>query len=307
MRTNFQIEDFRLFVNIADTQSLTRGADRSFISVPAASHRVKKMEENLGIKLLVRTPRGMTLTQAGRVYLKHAQKVLSQLEQFSGALQPYADGVQGSVRLAVNTTAMTEFVPDVLGRYLSRNPNIMVEARELLSSEIVTRIASDTADIGIISGDVVTDDVATMHLTTNRLVVIVPRQHELASRDAVNFREILDYDYVALATGAATQSFLDAAAEALHTRLRKRVEASGYDAIRRMVAAGAGVSIIPNLTVERLRLGDECVVLELDELWAEREFQLCLPEGRKLPTFTQALVEDLLAFFETSTITQTGS
>jgi len=75
MATHFDITDFRLFINIAETSSLTRGAERSFLSVPATSNRIKNLEDNLGMRLLERSPQGVTLTNAGKTYLQHARVI----------------------------------------------------------------------------------------------------------------------------------------------------------------------------------------------------------------------------------------
>lgn len=96
MAMHFDITDFRLFINIAETSSLTRGAERSFLSVPATSNRIKNLEDNLGMRLLERSPQGVTLTNAGKTYLQHARIILSQLEMLTGDLQQYAEASRAS-------------------------------------------------------------------------------------------------------------------------------------------------------------------------------------------------------------------
>ena len=114
--THFDFADLRLFIHIAQENSLTRGAERVHMSLPAASTRIKNLEEALGAKLLYRASNGVTLTPPGQVLLQHALDVQRQMEHLCSDLQEYAQGVKGHVRLFANTTAITEFLPGVLSR-----------------------------------------------------------------------------------------------------------------------------------------------------------------------------------------------
>src|SRR3546814_13371220 len=95
----------------------TRGAERCFLSLPAASNRVKNLESHLGTALFYRSSQGVTLTPSGEAFVRHARVVLRQLEHLRGDIQEYASGVKGRVRVYANTTAMHEFMPNIqIGR-----------------------------------------------------------------------------------------------------------------------------------------------------------------------------------------------
>ena len=94
---HFDLVDLRLMVHIADANSMTRGAELSFISLPAASTRIKNLEEGIGTKLLYRTSQGVTLTPPGQALVTHARTVLSQLEHLRGDMQEYVRGIKGHV------------------------------------------------------------------------------------------------------------------------------------------------------------------------------------------------------------------
>src|SRR5690606_38944249 len=121
----------------------------SCLSVPAASNRVKNLESHLGTALLYRSSQGVTLTPSGEAFVRHARLVLRQLEHLRGDMQEYAQGIKGCVRICVNTTAMNEFIPPVLERYLVGHPDVNIELRERLSHQVVKAIADGAADVGI--------------------------------------------------------------------------------------------------------------------------------------------------------------
>ncbi len=131
MSIQFDLVDIGLMVHVAETNSLTRGADLSHISAPAASTRIKHIEIRLGTRLLDRTSRGVTLTPAGQAFLHHGRQVLHQLERLQADLQEYSKGAKGHVRLFANTNATSEFLPAVLRTYLTGHPNVNVDLRNV--------------------------------------------------------------------------------------------------------------------------------------------------------------------------------
>src|SRR3546814_5688868 len=146
MRMHFDLIDMQLLVNIAEEQSLTKGAERSFLSLPSASLRIKTFEETLGAKLLYRKKQGTTLTPVGETVLHHAKTVLAQLERLRGDLHEHSDGFKGHIRLYANATSISASLPDVLREYLARHPNVDITLREKLSDAGARAVADGSAD-----------------------------------------------------------------------------------------------------------------------------------------------------------------
>src|SRR3546814_1553667 len=117
MRANFNLVDLQLLIYIAEEQSLTRAAERSNLSLPAASMRIKLFEESVGEKLLFRNKQGVTLTPTGDTVLKHARIVLNQLEALRGDLHEHVEGFRGHIRMAANATSINATLPLVLRQY----------------------------------------------------------------------------------------------------------------------------------------------------------------------------------------------
>src|SRR5215469_1334856 len=192
----FDLVDLKLFANIAETNSLTHGAERSYMSLPSASERVKKIEERLGAKLLYRNQQGVTLTPAGQVFLHHARLVLRQLMHLRADLRGYVEGMKGLIRIFATTTAMYEFLPTALSAYLSQHPDLNVDLREHASDDIVRAVGEGMADIGIISGSVTAEGLEVLPYRKDRLVLATPLRHAIAGRESISFAEILKFDHV---------------------------------------------------------------------------------------------------------------
>ena len=204
MALHFDLVDLRLMVRVAEANSLTRGAEASHISLPAASTRIKNLEESLGLKLLYRTSQGVTLTPPGQAFVQHARTVLAQLEHLSGDLQEYAKGIKGHLRVYANTTALGEFLPPVLKGYLLAHPDVNVDLRERLSHDIVRAVSEGQTDIGIVAGLVRTENLQTLPYRRDRLVLVVPAGHPLDGQMQVDFADTLALDHVGLHEASAT-------------------------------------------------------------------------------------------------------
>jgi DNA-binding transcriptional LysR family regulator len=289
---HFDLVDLRLFVHVADTRSVTRGAERGHLSVPAASIRIKNLEENVGAQLLSRGRQGVTLTPAGQAFAHHARLVLLQLDHLRSDLHEYAQGIKGHLRVYASTTAITEFLPAVLSRYLATHPDVSVDLRERLSSDIVRAVGEGQTDIGIVSGSVRAQGLEVIPYREDRLVLAVPAGHALASRRSVAFSETLALPHVGLHEASAIHAFLHQIARDLHrTTLRLRIEVGNFEAACRMVEAGVGVSILPQSAARRHRAHMDLRILQLKDDWALRKLQVVVRSFELLPSFARELVE----------------
>ncbi|WP_427306078.1 LysR substrate-binding domain-containing protein [Cupriavidus sp. H39] len=290
----FDLVDLKLFTHIAEAQSLTGGAQRSHLSLAAASTRIKNLEEHVGVKLLSRSSQGVKVTGAGETLLAHARRVLRQLEQLSGDLQEYAAGVKGHVRVFANTTAMSEFLPAVLRSYLVSHPDVTIDMHERLSPDIVRAVQEGIVDIGIIAGNVRTEGLQVMPYRRDRLVLATALSHPLAERGRVDFIDTLDYDFIGLPEDSAIHNFLKRAAADLQRSLRWRVQVSNFETACRMIEANVGLGVLPETTARRHARSMALRIVQLNDEWAERQLQICVADLDALPLFARKLVDLLV-------------
>ena len=290
---HFDLVDLGLFRHVVEAGSITHGAERAHLALAAASTRIRAMEDGLGAKLLVRSRTGVTPTSAGRMLLAHARTILVQAERLREDLGSFAGGLAGEIRILSNTNALTEFLPDALGRFLARHPNLTVSLEERLSDEIVGLVAEGTADIGIVAGTVDTAALETFPFRSDRFVVAVARAHPLARQTSVSFADVLPLDVVGLDRASALQRFLSAKAARAGRPLRLRVQLRSFDAVCRLVEAGVGVGIVPETTARRAEKTSDIAVVPLDDPWAERDLTICVRDYGGLSPSARLLVDAL--------------
>lgn len=291
---HFDLTDMHLMVNVASAQSMTKGAERTFLSLPAASNRVKNLEARLGTMLFYRSSQGVTLTSSGEAFVRHARIVLRQVEHLRGDMREYASGLKGRVRIYANTTAMNEFMPNVLGAYLSKHPDVNIELRERLSYQVVQAVADGTADIGVTAQDAGDANVEFLPYRSDRLVLVTHQDHPLAVHASIDFNDTLSYDYVGLSEFSAIHAFLLHAADELGRVLRFRVEVSNFEAVCRMIAAGVGIGITPQRAAQRYVESMPLKLIELNDDWALRQMRICVRRFDTLPVFAKELVSLLV-------------
>jgi DNA-binding transcriptional LysR family regulator len=292
----FDLVDLRLVLHVAEAASITHGAARAGMALASASERIRAMEEVLGVPLFDRKRRGVSPTPAGAALVHHARLVTLQLERMRGELNQHATGLRGRIRLLSNTAATLEFLPSMIGPFLSAHPNIDLDLEERPSSEIVRAVAGGLADIGIVADAVdAAAELETFPFVEDRLVVVTPRRHALGKRRQIAFHEALQHDFVGLVAGSALQDHLsDHAARAGH-RMKLRVRLPGFDAVCRVVESGIGVAVVSQSAALRCRKTMAINVIPLTDPWALRHLRICLRDLAALPAHAQSLVEHLRA------------
>src|SRR6185369_12007564 len=282
-------------VRIAESNSLTRGAESSHISLPSASTRIKNLEESIGIKLLYRTSQGVTLTPPGQALVHHARLVLGQIESLRGDMQEYAKGIKGHLRVFANTTALGEFLPPVLGAYLLSHPDVNIDLKERLSHDIVRAVTEGQTDIGIVAGHVRTENLEVLPYRQDRLALVVPIAHSLARTDSIDFEQTLDFDHIGLQETSAIHAFLRQVCDGLHRRLPLRIQVGNFEAACRMIEANVGVGILPESAARRHAQSMAIRIVPLKDEWSLRALLICMRKLDALPGFARDLVDLLVA------------
>ena len=291
----FDLVDLRLFCEVVDAGSITRGAERSALALAAASTRIRNMEDALGAPLLERSRQGVTLTPAGRTLLKHARTILSQTARLREDLGAYAGGLSGEVRLLANTNALTEFLPEALSRFLAGHPHVSVNLEERLSDEIVGLVAEGVGEVGIVAGTVDMGSLETFPFRSDRFVVVSSAIHPLAQLSSTTFADVLGFDLVGLDRASSLQRFLSTKAAREGRPLRLRVQLRSFDAVCRLVECGVGVGVVPETTARRAARTMSLGIVELTDDWARRDLTICVRDLSQLAPYARELVKSLRA------------
>ena len=291
---HFDLADLRLFIHIAESPSLTQGARRAHLSPAAASARIKALEAQFDSRLLYRDSRGVELTPAGHKLLQHVRLIMRQVDYLKSEFTEYGTDSAGHIRIFANTTAVTEFLPEVLAGFLAERPGVTVDLQERLSRDIVRGVLDGSTDMGIIAGPVQAEGLQVLHFSTDRLLLAVPIGHPLAGEAQVTLRQTLAYQHIGLHEGSTLLTFLRDQVEKLGGQLSLRIQVSSFEAVCRMIEAGVGIGIIPESAARRHSRTMQLALVTLDEPWAVRERSILVRELDALPGSVRALIATLV-------------
>ena len=294
MSTHFDFTDMRLVIHIAEASSLTAGAERACLSLPAASSRLKRFEESLGLKLFHRTAQGLTLTPAGKVVLQSAREVQQELERLCGELHQFTRGLKGTLRLHAETIAINEDIPLLLPSFLAKHPDIDIELRERNCEDIVRAVSEGAADIGIVSCDVRGGGVQLIPYRLDRLVAVFSPRHALAKLKKVDFVQALKHEHVALSEDCAISQLLSRRAAECQSGIGVRTRVSNFESACRIVEVNAAIAVMPESAALRYGKTMRLQYAPLADAWAQRQLSLCVKNAEQLPVFARRLVDLIL-------------
>ena len=289
----FDLVDLQLFVAVAETRSITNGALRVHLALASASERIKGLEAAFGVTLLRRGRRGVELTPAGESLLDHARVVLHNVEAMRGDLAAFSRGVKATVRLLANTSGLSEYLPKALAAFLSQHPHISIDVEERESGEIANAILSGAAELGLAAEHTLPDSIERIPFSEDRLVLVTARHDELANRRQVDFREVVERDFVGLIASSAFHAHVTGHAARLGVRLRFRARLNNFDAIGQMVAAGIGVAVMPDVAAKRCARSMKINVIRIKDTWANRRLVICARSFKSLPRPVRQLADHL--------------
>lgn len=290
---HFDIADLRLFAHLSEERNLTRGASRAALSPAAASARLKSLESQLGQRLFYRDSRGLSLTPAGEILLRHARIILRQVEHVRSDLMSQGSEGAGHFRIFANTTAITEALPDMLAKFMGERPRVTVDIQERNTREVVRGILDSAADVGVVAGPIAASGLQTQCFSTDRMVLVVPGSHPLAGRRTMEFVDAIEFPHVGLRE-STLQDFLAETVGGLNRRLDMRVLMGSFESMCRMIEAGVGIGLLPESAAQRYLRGTNLQVIQLSDGWALRERRVVYRDLEALPGCARAFVEALV-------------
>ena len=289
----FDLTTLHLVLAIADTCSITRGAERENLALAAASKRLSDLEARLGVALFKRHARGVEPTEAGRALVRHVRNLDMQLHALESEVVEFAHGIKGHLRIVASAGAISECLPPDLASFLQTHPQIRISLEDQTSAEVQAAVAEGRADVGIFVPPLLDNRLQTHLYRRASLAAIVPADHPLAQRQSVRFAALLDHDIVGLHHGAAAHELMRAEAEGQGRPLKARLQVRGFDGIAQLVEAGLGVAVMPAEVAARLARVFALTVLRLDEPWAQRRYLLAVRQQDVLPNVVQRFVDAL--------------
>ncbi|MGN6519787.1 MAG: DNA-binding transcriptional regulator OxyR [Dokdonella sp.] len=244
------VRDLRYLVSLAEHRHFGRAAEASFVSQPTLSTQIRKLEEELGVALVERTPRKVLLTEVGREIAQRAREVLNEVEQIRAIARRTLDPESGTVRLGIFPTLGPYLLPHVVPRIRARFPRLELLLTEEKTEVVLRLLREGRLDAGILALPIHDDQLHQEFLFEEDFVLAVPEAHPLATHASLKLDELADQNLLLLEDGHCLR---DQALEVCHlagASERSGFRATSLETLRQMVAAGVGITLLPNLAVQ---------------------------------------------------------
>jgi DNA-binding transcriptional LysR family regulator len=249
MPINFDLNDLQAFRAVAELGNFHRAADSVHLSQPAFSRRIEKLEQALGVRLLERTTRSVTLTTVGRDFERKVRELLDDLDNMLLGVRGGAAMRMGEVTVACVPSTVYYYVSQVIGRYHALCPRVRVKIFDAGANDVLSAVVRGEADFGLNFIGAQEGGLEFATLVEERFVAACPRDHPLASMRKVTWKQLAEYDYISVSRASGNRLLLDQALAGVEGRPQSIYETQHVMTMLGLVEAGLGVAAVPAMAM----------------------------------------------------------
>lgn len=281
-----ELSQLETFLAVAEEHSFSRAAVRMHRTQPAISQVIRKLEEETGEILFDRSARDGALTSAGELLQSYALRLLALRREANSALRELRSLERGQLTLAANEYTCLYLLP-LLDAFRRLHPHIDVTVQRSLASRIPEELALRTFELGVVSFRPDAKRFRSIAVYSDTLAFVVHPGHRFATQSRVSIAELGDESFVAHNVSSPLRRQVIETFERHRRPLNIHVEMPTIEAIKRFIAMGNGVALLPRLTVQRELDTGELIAVPVDELHVRRVLRLT---HRKEATLSHAAV-----------------
>ena len=285
-----EFHQLRYVCAIADTGSFSRAAERCHVAQPSLSQQVLKLEEDLGSRLFDRLGRSVRLTEAGRAFLPHARTILQQMEAARTGVEDKRTDVRGSVAVGVIPTIAPYLMPRCVAAFSRKYPDARLRIVEETTPVLVESLRNLSIDVAILSLPLRHKEFDVFPLRTEPLYAALPKDHAKARAMGLSLKELRGEQFVMLRDGHCFRDVSVAACSRAKVNPRVAFESGQFSSLLGMVAAGVGVTLVPEMAVDKT---SPCTFVRISDAKASRTIVTAVLRGRSFNRVQQAFFKHL--------------
>ena len=244
---DIKLKDLRYLVAVADTGHFGKAAERCFVSQPTLSAQLKKLEEYLGVPLIERQPRGALLTPAGSEIVERARRIIEASDEVVDIARTHKDPLAGRLRVAFLPTIGPYLLPIVVPKLRKALPRLELMLYEYQTAPMLEKLRAGELDLGILALPIEIDGLVTRPLYDEPFVVAAPAHHPLADKKQIRVEDLSGATLLLLEDGHCLRDQALDVCNRIDAEEKQDFRATSIETLRQMVAAGAGVTLQPEL------------------------------------------------------------
>jgi len=285
-----EFHQLRYVCAIAETGNFSRAAERCKVAQPSLSQQILKLEKDLGAKLFDRLGRSVRLTEAGRVFVHHARAILEQMEMARSSVADKNADLRGSVAVGVIPTVAPYLMPGYTTAFAKNYPDAKLRIVEETTSVLVEGLRDLSIDVAILALPLRHKDLELFPIRTEPLFAVLRKDHPRACAESLALNDLRGESFVMLRDGHCFRDLSIGACT--HARITPNIafESGQFSSLLGMVAAGVGVSLIPEMAIDR-NIG--CRYVRISDTQATRTIVAAVLRTRSFNRVQQAFVSGI--------------
>lgn len=290
---NATLHQLKVFEAVARHSSFTRAAEELFLTQPTVSMQVKQLAKAVGLPLFEQVGKRLYLTEAGKELYTTCQEIFDRLAQFETTIANLKGLKQGTLRLAVVTTAKY-VIPRLLGPFCQRYPGVDVSLTVTNHEHVIDNLIDNRDDLYILSQPPEDLDVSIHPFLENPLVVLAQRNHPLSQEKHIPLKRLSEEPFIMREPGSGTRKSVQKLFEDQGLGLRVKLDLGSNEAIKQAIAGGLGISVLSLHTLALEGTESPLTVLDVENFPIQHYWYVVYPAGKQLSIIAQAFFEYLL-------------
>lgn len=245
-----ELWQLRTFREVADTLNFTKASEKLNLTQSAISHQIKALEAEFGVPLFIRAKRGVILTDAGKIALEYAERILEETEEMRERVAGLEKRLKGRVRVAAATQALVYLFAPLFEEFMDAHENIELVFRTTTATEqTVEDILNGVADVGFASLAVYSPNLEVAELFDDELVLVVGKKHRLSKQTEIKINELQKERWILFERGASIRRATDDFFTKLNIKPETALESNDTYFVKLMIEQGLGISLLPSWAI----------------------------------------------------------
>ncbi|MDF2000666.1 selenium metabolism-associated LysR family transcriptional regulator [Peribacillus frigoritolerans] len=245
------MDPLKVFVTVIEQKNFSRAGDILNLSQPGVSLHIRNLENELGTKLIYRSPKQVQITEPGKILYRHAKQMLNHYETAKREINEFNNVVSGTMKIGASFTIGEYYLPKVLAEFATQYPMVDIQIIISNSNDVIQGIRSNKLDIGLIEGETDYKDIEVMPFMNDEMIVVVPPDHPLSQMDLIEGNMLQNQIWVLREQGSGTRTYSDKLLSSLELNIKKTFIFTSIQGVKEAVMAGLGIALLSRLTVQK--------------------------------------------------------
>jgi len=286
-----QIETLKIFCDLVETQSFSKAAKINLISQSAVSQQIQTLENNYNQELIIRSNRSLKPTEAGKIFFQGCKEILQVYEDLSSRMQALSNIILGTVKISTIYSVGLHELPGYEKQFLKDYPGVKVLVQYKHANQVYEDVIHNATHLGIVAYPVKKSQIEIIPFKRDKLVTICAPTHPFAALSTISIQDIQEQNFITFEKGTPTREALEQIFCKYDVTTKIVMEFDNIETVKRAVEIDAGISIVPQVTVENEMQCGTLKALKFEPQTFERPIGILYKKGKKFSPAVQKFID----------------